>query len=186
MADEQISRTALEAIAKSPSKPKTDVSPAAASQQKKPRFDDFRKKPLTLFSGGSRHLPPKPNKPAARSGEASRAKQTDKNQPTVKVDAGGDDGSSSDDIPLSQKTAPRRTRSGEAKRPALSEKSRNAKTDEKAKPSFKVDANGKKRARFVGDTSDEDTTPRDLKQLKKGAQKAKKASPIVISDSDSD
>lgn len=140
-------------------------------------FADLRKPTGGMFAGGSRRVPEtaasssKISSPAAAAANVKKGDSGKNPRRDAKHAVANSENDSSDEEPLAKKVSKLRRGSQQEVKAGSST----------AKPAFKIDAHGKKRARFVGDESDEDEPTRPLKKKKKNST----ALPdLAISDSE--
>ncbi|GAA5981456.1 hypothetical protein JCM10908_004114 [Rhodotorula pacifica] len=169
------------------------VPPAIKSPSGTKSFAEIRKPTGGMFAGGPRGMPEagsSKKKESSVVGETKQAKRARLSAAaTIEI---SDD--SSDDEPLARKVK-KVTRSQQDKTAKRKDKTS---TEEKEasppKPAFRIDANGKKRPRFLGDGSDDDASG-PLRRLKKKQKSAEEKDPssarakassthMVISDSE--
>lgn len=180
-ADDQLAgkgrKSSSSAAAAAAASPKPAPTGAIKSPTGIKSFADLRKPTGGMFAGSSRKVPetaasrskssPAPNVKGA-DGKAKDPRGVGK-----AVAQSGND--SSDEEPLATKAA--KLRKG-----SQPDKVQPSSSSLPTKPAFRIDAHGKKRARFVGDESDEDESTRPIKKKKK---KTSAALPeLVISDSE--
>ena len=136
-----------------------------------------------MFAGSSRRVPAtaassssskKISSPAASNAKGDNGKAKDpRRDANNAVDKSAN--ISSDEEPLAKKVSKLRRGSQQENKAGSSSSAT------PTKPSFRIDAHGKKRARFVGDESDEDELTRPLNKKKK---KSAALPDLVISDSE--